>query len=299
MAFEVRQIHPLFVGEVSGVDLSKPVDDTTVAAIEAAIDRYGVLVFHDQHITDEQQIAFSKNLGPLETTIDAIRAGDKLRLNAHIADVSNLDENAKVLAANDRRRMNGLGNRLWHTDSSFKATPAKFSLLSARSIPGEGGETQFADLRAAYDALAEAMQRTIQDLVAEHCIMWSRATIGFTDYSQAERDALPPVPQRLVRLHPGSQRKTLYLASHARAIRGMALPEALVLLLDLMEHATQREFVYTHTWRLGDLVMWDNRCTMHRARAYDLSVPRDMHRTTVADVAPTLEQPMAEPAMVA
>ena len=292
MAISVQKIHPVFVGEVSGIDLSRPVDARDIAAIEAAIDQHGVLVFHDQDITDEQQIAFSAQLGPLETTIHAIRKGAALRLDTHIADVSNLDEHAKVLAANDRRRMNGLGNRLWHTDSSFKATPAKFSLLSARTIPGAGGETQFADLRAAYDALPEVMKRTVNDLVAEHCIMWSRATIGFTDYTQAERDALPPVPQRLVRLHPGSRRKTLYLASHAQAIRGMPLPEARVLLLDLLEHATQREFVYTHTWRVGDLVMWDNRCTMHRARQYDLNTARDMHRTTVADVAPTLGQAM-------
>ncbi len=281
-----------FAAEISGVDLRQDVDATMIADIVAALDQHAVVVLRGQHITDDQQIAFSAKLGKLETTIHQLRPGATLRLNPHIADVSNLDEQAQVLAADDRRRMNGLGNRLWHTDSSFKATPAMYSLLSARSIPGTGGETQFADLRAAYDALPAAMQQSLENLVAEHCIMWSRATIGFTDYSQAERDALPPVPQRLVRLHSGSKRKTLYLASHAQAIRGMPLPEARVLLLDLMEHATQREFVYTHTWQRGDLVIWDDRCTMHRARPYDLSVPRNMHRTTVADVAPTLEQRM-------
>lgn len=292
MTISVRPIQAGFAGEISGVDLGRDVDATTVQAIVAALDHYGVAVLHDQFITDEQQIAFSAKLGPLETTIHQIRPGASLRLDPHIADVSNLDEKAQVLAMDDRRRMNGLGNRLWHTDSSFKATPAKYSLLSARSIPGAGGETQFADLRAAYDALAPERKQALQHLVAEHCIMWSRATIGFTDYSQAERDALPPVLQRLVRFHPGSKRKTLYLASHAQAIHGMPTPEARLLLLDLMEHATQREFIYTHTWRLGDLVIWDDRCTMHRARPYDLSVPRDMHRTTVADIAPTLEQAM-------
>jgi len=293
MPISVRQIHPLFVGEVSGVDLRQPVDAATVKEIEAAADKYAVLVFHGQTVTDEQQIAFSAQLGPLETTIHALRKGDTLRLSSHIADVSNLDQNAKVLEANDRRRMNGLGNRLWHTDSSFKRTPAKYSLLSARSIPGEGGETEFTDLRAAYDALPEKTKRQIDGLIAEHCIMWSRATIGFTDYTQAERDALPPVPQRLVRYHPGSGRKSLYLASHAQAIQGMPVPEARVLLMDLMEHATQRQFVHTHQWQLGDIVMWDNRCTMHRARPFDMSVPRDMHRTTVADYAPSVEQPVA------
>ena len=292
MTISVRAIQPGFAGEISGVDLRQDVAAEDIQAIIAALDHYGVVVLPDQPITDEQQIAFSAKLGPLETTIHKIRPGAALRLDARIADVSNLDEKAQVLAANDRRRMNGLGNRLWHTDSSFKATPAKYSLLSARSIPGAGGETQFADLRAAYDALPIEMKQRLQNMVAEHCIMWSRATIGFTDYSQAERDALPPVPQRIVRFHPGSKRKTLYLASHAQAIQGMPTPEARVLLMDLMEHATQREFVHTHTWGLGDLVIWDNRCTMHRARAYDLSVPRDMHRTTVADIAPTLEQAM-------
>ena len=293
MAISVKPVHPDFVAEIGGVDLRQPVDAATLAEIVAALDRYAVVVLHDQKVTDAQQISFSGLLGPLETTIKKIRPGHKLRLDAHISDVSNLDEENRVLSGDDRRRMNGLGNRLWHTDSSFKRTPAKYSLLSARAIPPTGGETQFSDLRAAYDALPEATQRKIKNLVAEHCIMWSRAKIGFTDFSDEERAALPPVPQVLVRTHPGSGRKTLYLASHADAIRGMALPEARMLLLDLMEHATQQKFVYTHQWRLGDLVIWDNRCTMHRARDYDPTIPRDMHRTTVADSAPTVEQAAA------
>lgn len=289
---EVVPLHPRFVGEVSGVDLSKPVDPETVEAIVAACDEYAVLVFHDQMIDDEQQIAFSRLLGPLETTVKALRPGHKLRLDAHISDVSNIDENNKVMARDDRRRMNGLANRLWHTDSSFKRTPAKYSLLSARAIPPSGGETQFADLRAAYDALPDAMKARLEGLVADHSIFYSRATIGFTDFSDEERAALPSVPQVLVRVHPGSKRKTLYLASHAERVHGMPLPEGRMLLRDLIEHATQPQFVYTHQWRVGDLVMWDDRCTMHRARDYDPDVPRDMHRTTVADVAPTVEQAM-------
>ncbi len=227
---------------------------------------------------------------PLETTIKAYRPDHKARLDLHISDVSNLDENNRVMAPDDRRRMNGLGNRLWHTDSSFKAIPARYSLLSARAIPPTGGETEFADLRAAWDALPDPMQRRIEGLVAEHSILHSRASIGFTDFSAEERARLQPVPQTLVRTHPGSGRKTLYLASHAGAIRGMALPEARLLLLDLMEHATQRAFVHTHRWRLHDLVIWDDRCTMHRAREYDATVPRDMHRTTVSDGVSTLAQ---------
>jgi alpha-ketoglutarate-dependent 2,4-dichlorophenoxyacetate dioxygenase len=290
MAISVKQLHPLFVGEVSGVDLREPPDAATVSQIVAAAGRYAVLVFHDQLITDERQIAFSRLLGPLETTIKAYRPGHKPRLDLHISDVSNLDEESRVLAADDRRRMNGLGNRLWHTDSSFKAIPARYSLLSARAIPGEGGETQFADMRAAYDALPEAMKARLEGLVAEHSVLYSRSTIGFADFTDEERAKLPPVPQLLVRVHPGSKRKTLYLASHAGWIRGMPVPEARMLLRDLMEHATQREFVYTHRWKVGDLVMWDDRCTMHRARGYDATQARDMHRTTVSDGVSSLEQ---------
>ena len=290
MSLHLRPLHKLFAAEATGVDLREPLDAATLGEIVAALDRHAVLVLPAQPLTDAQQIAFSGRLGPLETTIKAYRADHKPRLDLHISDVSNLDENNQVLAEDDRRRMNGLGNRLWHTDSSFKPVPARYSLLSARTIPAEGGETEFADLRAAWDALPAPMQQSIEGLVAEHSILHSRGTIGFTDFSEEERARLQPVPQTLVRTHPGSGRKTLYLASHAGAIRGMRLPEARLLLLDLMEHATQPQFVYRHRWRVGDLVIWDNRCTMHRARPYDLSVPRDMHRTTVSDERSTLAQ---------
>ncbi|MBW4092745.1 MAG: TauD/TfdA family dioxygenase [Proteobacteria bacterium] len=290
MSLHLRPLHPLFAAEATGVDLRTPIDDPTLAGIVAALDRYAVLVLPGQALSDAQQMDFSARLGPLETTIKAYRPDHKARLDLHISDVSNLDENNRVMAPDDRRRMNGLGNRLWHTDSSFKAIPARYSLLSARAIPGAGGETEFADLRAAWDALPDAMQRRVEGLVAEHSILHSRASIGFTDFSAEERARLQPVPQTLVRTHPGSGRKTLYLASHAGSIRGMALPKARLLLLDLMEHATQRAFVYTHRWRLHDLVIWDDRCTMHRAREYDASVPRDMHRTTVSDGVSTLAQ---------
>lgn len=290
MTLHLRPLHKLFAAEATGVDLCTPIEDATLAEIVAALDRYAVLVFPGQVLSDAQQMDFSARLGPLETTIKVYRPDHKARLDLHISDVSNLDENNRVMAPDDRRRMNGLGNRLWHTDSSFKAIPARYSLLSARAIPGAGGETEFADLRAAWDALPEGMQRRVEGLVAEHSILHSRASIGFTDFSAEERARLQPVPQTLVRTHPGSGRKTLYLASHAGSIRGMNLPEARLLLLDLMEHATQRAFVYTHHWRLHDLVIWDDRCTMHRARAYDATVPRDMHRTTVSDGTSTLAQ---------
>jgi len=291
MTVAVRQLHPLFVGEISGVDLRQPMTPTEVEALTAAINEHAILIFHDQHIDDTQQQAFSRNFGDLETTVRAYRNDFVPRLDVHMADISNLDENNKVMPASDRRRLNALGNRLWHSDSSFKRVPARFSLLSARTIPSWGGETQFADMRAAWDALPDRMKARLEGLICEHTQIFSRGKIGFTDWSKEELDKMAPVPQVLVRTHPGSGRKSVYLSSHAGRIRGMEEPEARMLLLDLTEFATQPEFVYTHRWKVGDLVMWDNRCTMHRAREYDETEVRDMHRTTVSDGVPTvLEQ---------
>ena len=291
MTVSVRQLHPLFVGEVGGVDLRRPMTPTEVEAITQAINQHGILVFHGQSIDDAQQQAFSRNFGDLETTVRAYRTDFVPRLDVHMADISNLDQNNKVLPPNDRRRLNALGNRLWHSDSSFKRVPARFSLLSARIIPSWGGETQFADMRAAWDALPDRMKARLEGLICEHTQIFSRGRIGFTDWSKEELEKMAPVPQVLVRTHPGSGRKSLYLSSHAGRIRGMEEPEARMLLMDLTEFATQPQFVYTHSWAVGDLVMWDNRCTMHRAREYDETEVRDMHRTTVSDGVPTvLEQ---------
>jgi alpha-ketoglutarate-dependent 2,4-dichlorophenoxyacetate dioxygenase len=288
MSIKVRPLHPLFVGEVQGVDMREPPDDSLMAEIVSASDQYAVLVFREQFITDEQHVAFSRPFGRLETTIKAYRPGFKGRLDPHVADISNLDEEGGILAPGDRRRMNSLGNRLWHTDYTFKETPGKYSLLSARMVPEDGGETQFADMRAAYDALSAAMKARIEGLVAEHSLLYSRGTIGFVDFSEEERMKLPSAAQVLVRVHPGSRRKTLYLASHAMEIHGMPVPEGRILLRDLTEHATQREFVYTHRWCAGDMVMWDNRCTMHRACPYDAGQVRELHRTTVMEETSTL-----------
>ena len=291
MSIAVKQLHPVFVGEVTGLDLRRPADPALLAEVEAAIDRYGVLVFPGQFIDDDQLLAFSQHLGPLETTAKSSldmkhRLGDP-----RLADISNVDENDRLFALNDRRRMYNLGNQLWHTDASFRRVPAKFSLLHARVLPPTGGETEFADLRAAYDALDPAMQAKIEGLVAEHSIWHSRARLGFTDFSEEERAKLPPVPQMLVRRHPGSGRKTLYLASHAAHIVGWPEAEGRPLIDELIGFATQPRFVYTHTWRLGDLVMWDNRCTMHRGLPWDeANHRRDLRRTTIRDVASTLDQ---------
>jgi len=295
MPIAAKHVTPDFVSEISGVDLRRPLDQETVAAISAAIDHAGVLVFHEQFIDDAQQQAFSRNFGDLETTVRAYRKDFVPRLDVHIADISNLDERNRVLPAGDRRRLNALGNRLWHSDSSFKRIPARYSLLSARVVPGEGGQTQFADMRAAWDTLPEKMKRRVEHTICEHTQLFSRAKIAFTDWAPEELEKMAPVPQVLVRTHPVTGRKSLYLSSHAGRIRGMEEPEARLLLMDLNEHATQPRFVYSHEWKPGDLVMWDNRVTMHRAREYDETKVRDMHRTTVSDGVPTvLEQAAAE-----
>lgn len=287
------QVTPIgrdFVAEITGLDLRQPLSPDQARAIESAADRHAVLVFPGQDLDDDQQVAFGMNFGPLEqdqATVDA----DKRRLSHRLVnDISNLDEAGRLLAADDRRRLFNLGNRLWHSDSSFKATPAKFSALSARIIPGGGGNTEFADMRAAWDALDAEMQAEIRNLVTEHSQLFSRGTLGFADFTDAERAKWQPVPQRLVRRHPRTGRLSLFLSAHAGAIQGMPIPEARMLLRDLTEHATQREFVHAHVWRKHDLVMWDNRVTMHRARRAPPDQVRDLHRTTVADHAPTLEQ---------
>ncbi|HBK07179.1 MAG TPA: 2,4-dichlorophenoxyacetate dioxygenase [Acetobacteraceae bacterium] len=288
MSITVKPLHTVFVAGVTGLDLREPLTDGTVAAVEAAINQYGVLVFPGQFIDDEQQMAFSRRFGDLETTVKLYRKDYVPRLNPHVSDISNLDENNRIRAKDDRLRLNGLGNRLWHSDSSFKRVPARFSLLSARRIPSEGGETQFADMRAAWDALPDGKKALLDGMICEHTQLFSRAKIGFTDWSEEERVKMAPVPQLMVRTHPASGRKSLYLSSHAGRIRGMEEPEARMMLMDLMEFATQPQFVHTHNWTVGDLVMWDNRCTMHRAREHDETQVRDLHRTTVSDGLPTV-----------
>ena len=280
-----------FAAEIGDVDLSKPLSDADRTEIETAFDNYSVLVFPDQHLSTDQHLDFARNFGPLETTIHAARSDAKLRVRAEIADVSNLSQDDQIWGKESRKRMFEMGNRMWHTDSSFRRLPAKASLLYGRSIPPVGGQTEFADMRAAYDALPADMKLRLRDLVAEHAIMYSRKKLGFTDFSDEENQTLPPVPQALVRKHAGSGRTGLYLASHAGRIFGMNEDEGKALLQQLIDHATQQQFVYTHRWRLHDLVMWDNRCTMHRGKGYDdLRWPRDMQRATVSDVAPTCEQ---------
>ena len=292
MSVTIRQIHAGFVGEVDGIDDREPLDPRDVAAIESGMDRYAVLIFHDQPITDEQQIAFTRNFGTIERAIgNGIAHAQGRRLSTEMADVSNLAENNRIFARDDRRRLFELANRLWHSDSSFRVVPAKFSLLSARALPATGGNTEFADMRAAYDALDVATQAEIADLICEHSLLYSRSLLGFTEFTEEERARFAPVRQRLVRTHPVTGRKSLFLSCHAGSIVGWPLPEARAFLRDLIEHATQREFVHVHEWRLQDLVIWDNRQTMHRVRRFDdVHEIRDMRRTTIVGDGPTAAQ---------
>jgi alpha-ketoglutarate-dependent 2,4-dichlorophenoxyacetate dioxygenase len=294
MPISIRPLHPVIGGEVSGVDITKPLSTDDVAAIEAGMDRYAVLVFHDQVVSDEQQMAFGRNFGRIEESRagNITKPADK-RLSDGMNDVSNLGKDGEPLARDSRQRLFNIGNMLWHSDSSFRPIPAKYSLLSARVVNAKGGNTEFADMRAAYDALDVDMKREIEPLVCEHSLMYSRGSLGMVDYSEEEKALFKPVRQRLVRTHPVTGRKSLYLSSHAGSIFDMPTPEARMLLRDLTEHATEPRFVYVHKWRLHDLVMWDNRQTMHRVRRYDESQPRDMRRTTVAGDTPTVAQAAA------
>jgi alpha-ketoglutarate-dependent 2,4-dichlorophenoxyacetate dioxygenase len=282
MTISIRPLQPVFAGEVLGADLTKPMSKDDVAAIEAGMDRYAVLVFPDQRIDDDQQMAFTRNFGEIEPARGGnITKPHEFRLQQGMVDVSNLDKDGKPLPRDDRRRMFNLGNRLWHSDSSFRAIPAKYSLLSARSVATRGGNTEFADMRAAYDTLDDELRATAEDLVCEHSLIYSRGSMGFTELTDEERAAFKPVRQRLVRTHPVSGRKSLYLSSHIGSIVGWPVPEARDFIRDLTEHATQPERVYVHRWRQYDLVMWDNRQTMHRVRRFDENQPRDVRRTTV------------------
>lgn len=286
-----------FVGDLSGIDLTQPLTAGQVAMIDRGMDRFAVLVFHGQRFDDETQLAFSRNFGELEVSSggEMSRPEDR-RLKPEVADISNLDRDDRLRAAGDRVRLSALGNRLWHSDASFRAVPAKYSLLSARVVPGRGGNTEFADMRAAYDALDAATKAEVEDLVTEHSSAFSREVIGFPKeaYGPENQGKLRPVRHRLVRTHPVTGRKSLYLSAHIGAIVGWPVPEARAFIRDLTEHATQRRFVHAHAWRPWDLVVWDNRTTMHRARRYDdLREVRDMRRTTVRGDGKTAPQQQA------
>jgi alpha-ketoglutarate-dependent 2,4-dichlorophenoxyacetate dioxygenase len=287
MGILVTPVQGDFVARLTGLDLSRPLDDGDFGEVREAFHRYAVVVFPEQVLTDDQQIAFSERFGPLEVSLrkDRPRRID----NPRVSDISNVDEKDLLFDPDDERAIYNAGNRLWHSDSSFKRVPAMASLLSGREVPPEGGETEYADLRAAWDALPAERKHGLEGLVAEHSFVYSRGLIGYDQFTEAERAAVPPVPQAVVRTHPATGRKSLYLGSHASHIVGRPVEEGRALLRDLLDFATQPQFVYRHVWRRHDLVMWDNRCALHRGRPWDEQRHRRvMHRTTVAGAGPTV-----------
>ena len=273
-----------FACEVGDIDLSRPLPDDTLDEVRRAFADFAVLVFPAQDLSVDAHLAFAAHFGPLERSVATVMPGETLRVRAEIADIANLTADGKVWDANHRLRLFQLGNRLWHTDSSFKQPSGRVSMLYARSVAPIGGHTEFADLRAAWDALDAATRERIDGLIAEHSLIHSRRRLGFADWSEQERVAFAPVARPLVRTIPESGRRSLYLASHIGPIRGMPDDAAQALVDELVAHATDRRFTYLHRWRVGDLVMWDNRCTMHRGTPFDdTRWPRDLQRATTSD----------------
>jgi alpha-ketoglutarate-dependent 2,4-dichlorophenoxyacetate dioxygenase len=287
LAITIRKLTPVFGAEITGVDLTR-LDDATFEHIEDAFETYSVLVFPNQNLDDDAQIAFSRRFGELEKTQGHIANNFQVK---HVSEITNLDPDGKLMAPDDPRVLYRLGQRNWHSDSSFKRVPAKASLLHARKLPPNGGDTQFASLRAAYDALPDARKRELEDKVAIHHYAYSRRNGGYALTNEAEDKRFPPVPQAMIRANPVNGRKALYVGSHASHIRGMPEEEGRALLKELLDFATQEQFTYLHHWKVGDLVVYDNRAALHRARPYKITEhPRILHRTTVMGEGPTVAE---------
>ena len=292
MGLSIHKVHQHFVGEFDDIDLKSALSNSEIIELNQALDEYGVLVFKNQTLTNEQQIEFSKVFGAIELAVGGNVTKEKdRRLSLEIADVSNLDKDGNIFTRNDRRRMFNLGNRLWHSDSSYRKIPAKCSLLSCHSKPSYGGNTEFAFMPAAYDTLDDEIKNEIEELVTEHSLIYSRGLLGFSEFTEDERKVFTPVRQALVRKNATTGRKSTYLSAHIGTIVDWEMPEARDFIRELTEHATAREFVYTHEWTVGDLVVWDNRQCMHRVRPFkDTGEPRDMRRTTIAGEQETAKQ---------
>jgi len=295
MSFEVRPVHsarPGFAGLATGIDLTAPVDEALARQIDDAMNQYGVLVFRGQPLTQDQQLDFARSLGPLDFGFKRVASPHARLKYQELADISNLNEEGEIATRNHRRIVGNLANQLWHSDSSFQKPSARYSMLHCVVPAAKGGETEFADMRAAYDALKDDRKAELAGLEAEHYALHSRFFLGDTDYDEAQRAVLPPVQWPIVREHAGSRRKHLYIGAHATHVLDRTVAEGRMMLMDLLEHATQREFIYQHSWQAGDLVIWDNRCTLHRGRHYDLSQHRELRRATTLDVdhAPALAE---------
>lgn len=290
MTLTLKPVTADFAAEAGGVDLRKPLDATSIDAIDAAMDRYAVLFFRDQPMNQAEQIACARQFGPLDAGLRKATGAATRFAYDELIDVSNLALDGEIAPSGNAKLVGTLANQLWHTDSSFQPLPVKYSMLSAVVVPEKGGATEWADMRAAYDALPDDMRQLVEGRTAHHSTFHSRIMLGDDKYTPEQLTRFPPAEWPLVRVHPGSKRKLLFVGVHCDRVSGMSVPEGRLLLADLIEHATQRQFVFQHHWRVGDYVMWDNRATIHRGRRYDLTARRDLRRTTTLerDAAPAL-----------
>ncbi len=279
----LEPLHP-FAAEASGLDISRPLDAAGVKAIEDAMDRHAVLVFRNMPLTQDQQIAFARALGPLDMGLRKLKGGPHRFEYAELADISNVKADGEVADRSHAKIVGNVANQLWHSDSSFQHPRAKYSMLSAVVVPQFGGDTEFADLRLAYDGLPDWQKKQIENLKAVHYALHSRFMLGDTNYTDEQKKAIPPAVWPLVQTDPRSGRKILFVGIHACEIEGMTTAEGRMLIMDLLEHATQREYVYTHKWQVGDLVMWDNTATVHRGRWFDFAERRELRRATTEEV---------------
>ena len=284
MTLQLQALHPLFAAQASGLDLTQALSAQDVKDINAAMNHYAVLVWRDQPMTQAQQIAFSESFGPLDIGLKRVFKRKERLDDERLIDISNVDLNGELHRRDSPKNLSSFANQLWHSDSSFMSPRAAYSMLHALVIPSEGGNTEFCDLRAAYDALPLDLKEEIQDLSAEHYALHTRLLLGDDAYTDEQKKAIEPAVWPLVSVHPGSKRQVLFVGVHAHKIMGWPIAEARIFLSDLLEHATQRSFVYAHQWQVGDLVMWDNRSTLHRGRRYDLNKRRELRRTTFNDV---------------
>jgi alpha-ketoglutarate-dependent 2,4-dichlorophenoxyacetate dioxygenase len=283
MTLTFKPLHPLFAAEAGGVDLRQPLSADTIEAIDAAMDRYAVLVFRGQPLTQAEQVALARQFGPLDSGLRKATGAPTRFQHDELIDIGNVALDGSVAGRDNAKLIGVLANQLWHADSTFQDLPVKYSMLSAVVVTEEGGQTQWTDLRAAWDALPEKTKRHVEGRTARHFAFHSRISLGDDRYDEAQLERFPPVERPLVHVHPGSGRKVLYPSVHVDHVSGLSVPEGRLLNAELLEHATQREFVYTHTWRAGDYVMWDNRATLHRGLRYDLSARRDLRRTTTLE----------------
>lgn len=283
MPLQLKPLQP-FAAEASGIDITRPLAPEEVRAVEQAMDTHAVLVFRNQPMDQHQQIAYAKQFGPLDLGLRKLKGGAHRFDYAELADISNVKADGEVAERAHAKIVGNVANQLWHSDSSFQRPRAKYSMLSSVVNPSFGGETEFADLRMAYDALPQWLKDKIADLKAVHYALHSRFLLGDTHYTEAQKQAIPPAVWPLVQTDPRSGRKILFVGIHACEIVGMTVAEGRMLLMDLLEHATQREFVFRHHWQVGDLVMWDNTCTLHRGRWYDFAERRELRRATTEEV---------------